>query len=162
MAFRVERGLTATPEIRALIGELDAELGANYLPEQRHGISFDMLFAPHVRFFVAWTREGAQGCGGVALISDFAELKRMYVRRESRGSGVAEAILERLTNEAVSAGMRLLRLETGIRQERAIRFYERCGFRVCGAFEPYASMAPSAIITSVFMEKAIYPAADRR
>ena len=156
-AIRVERGWAATPEIRALINELDAELSGHYLAEQRHGLRLDELFQPHIRFFIAWTENGPQGCGGVALFSEFAELKRMYVREKSRGRGIADAILERLTEEVVSAGLGRLRLETGTEQKRAIRFYERWGFKICGAFEPCSSMAPSAIATSIFMEKTVLP-----
>src|ERR1700749_4999361 len=108
-AIRLGRGLGVTTVIRALIGELEGELSANYLPEQRHGLSLEALFEPHIRFFVAWTENGPQGCGGISLFSDFAELKRMYVREQSRGRGVADAILERLTAEAVSAGLALLK-----------------------------------------------------
>ena len=152
---KLERALAASDEVRDLIGELDAELSANYSPEQRHGLSLDAIFQPHIRFFVARTDGGAMGCGGVALFSAFAEVKRMYVRRDGRGGGIADAVLERLTAEAVSAGLDLLRLETGTRQERAIRFYERNGFKTCGSFEPYTSMPPAAIVTSIFMEKMI-------
>ncbi|HWC63743.1 MAG TPA: GNAT family N-acetyltransferase, partial [Rhizomicrobium sp.] len=154
-SIRLERGLAATPEIRALIAELDAELSAHYAAEQRHGLSLDALFEPHIRFFVAWADGKAQGCGGVALFPGFAELKRMYVRPAARGGGIADAILERLSQEASAAGLDLLRLETGTMQQRAIRFYERCGFKTCGSFPPYAAMAPYAIATSVFMEKRI-------
>ena len=152
---KLERALAASDEVRDLIGELDAELSANYSPEQRHGLSLDAIFQPHIRFFVARTDDGAMGCGGVALFSAFAEVKRMYVRRDRRGGGIADAVLERLTAEAASAGLDLLRLETGTRQERAIRFYKRNGFKTCGSFEPYTSMPPAAIVTSIFMEKMI-------
>jgi putative acetyltransferase len=155
MIIRVERALAETTDIRGLIGALDAELGANYTPEQRHGISLRALFEPPVRFFVAHTPVGAQGCGGVALFDDFAELKRMYVRDDARGSGVADALIERLTQEAAEAGLTLLRLETGIAQVRAMHFYRRHGFEDCAAFEPYVSMPPASIIASVFMEKRI-------
>jgi hypothetical protein len=47
----------------------------------------------------------------------------------------------------------LLRLETGIAQVRAMGFYRRHGFETCAAFAPYIGMTPSAIATSVFMEK---------
>jgi putative acetyltransferase len=152
---RLERALAPNPEIFELIGALDAELGANYTPEQRHAVSLDALFKPPVKFFVAWSEEGAQGCGGVALFSEFAELKRMYVRDAARGTGIADALLARLTAEAAEAGLKLLRLETGNAQLRALRFYERNGFSYCGAFPPYDAMAPSAIATSLFMEKRI-------
>lgn len=153
--IRLERANAPSPEIFELIGALDAELSPHYTPEQRHAISLDALFKPPVRFFLAWTEDGAQGCGGVALFSDFAELKRMYVRDSARGQGIADALLARLTQEAADAGLDLLRLETGTAQARALRFYERSGFAYCAAFEPYASLQASAIATSLFMEKRI-------
>jgi len=93
------------------------------------------------------------GCGGVALFSDYAEVKRMYVRDVARGRCVAQAILARLETEARGAGLALLRLETGDRQAAAMRLYTNSGFRRCSAFGAYATMAPQAIATSVFFEK---------
>jgi putative acetyltransferase len=151
--IEVERVPTATVEVRELIDELDRELSANYSPEQRHGLALDAIFQPHVRFFIARTKEMAVGCGGIALCGCFAEVKRMYVRRDARGQGVADAIIARLTTEALAAGLTMLRLETGTHQAAAIRFYRRCGFQPCEAFEPYASMPSQAVATSVFLEK---------
>lgn len=149
----VEHLLRATDEVRDLIAALDDELSQHYVPEQRHGLKLDAIFQPHVRFYIVRMDGLAVGCGGVALFADFAELKRMFVRSGSRGKGVADAIIAQLEKEAVEAGLRLLRLETGTLQIAAIRFYERYGYRTCPAFQPYASMPPAAIATSVFMEK---------
>src|SRR3954449_7657234 len=91
--IRVELAPTATDEVRALIGELETVLAAEYPPEQRHGLSLDAIFQPHIRFFVARRHGAAVGCGGVALFADYAEVKRMYVRERARGQGVADAIL---------------------------------------------------------------------
>ena len=77
----------------------------------------------------------------------------MYVRDAARGQGVADAILARIEQETRSAGLSLLRLETGIRQIAAMRLYARMGFRECAVFGDYARMAPNAIATSVFLEK---------
>jgi putative acetyltransferase len=151
----VERATTPTAEVRALVGELDAELSRHYPPEQRHGLKLDAIFRPHVLFFVARLDGIATGCGGVALFDGFAEVKRMYVREDARGRGVADAILARLAAEASDAGLRLLRLETGTRQQAAIRFYARAGFTPCRAFEPYSAMPAENIATSVFMEKRV-------
>ena len=90
---QIEPVLTATDEVRSLVGELDAVLSAEYSPEQRHGLTPDAIFQPHVRFFLARLRGAAVGCGGVYLFPDFAEVKRMYVRHTARGQGVADAIL---------------------------------------------------------------------
>jgi putative acetyltransferase len=68
---------------------------------------------------------------------------------------VAKAILRRLEAEARAVGAPLLRIETGLYQEEALRFYEGAGFRRCGAFGPYAAMPARAIETSLFYEKSL-------
>jgi GNAT superfamily N-acetyltransferase len=149
----IERVTAPTDEVRALIGELDRELGANYPPEQQHGLTVDDIFTPSVRFFIARLDGAAVGCGGIATFADFAELKRMYVRPAVRRSGVADALVARLIDEAAAAGLQTVRLETGVSQHAALRFYARHGFGRCAAFEPYASMEPHTIAASVFMER---------
>ena len=151
----VELNASPSDELRALIAELEEVLAAEYPPEQRHGLSLDAIFQPHIRFFVARVDGRAAGCGGVALFADFAEVKRMYVRPEARGRGVADAVLARVEAETQAAGLAVLRLETGDRQLAAMRFYERAGFRRCGAFGAYAAMPRTATATSVFYEKPV-------
>lgn len=149
-----------TDEVRLLVGELNDELGALYSAEQRHGLALDALFQPHIRFFVARADGRPAGCGGVALFGGFAEIKRMYVRSTLRGQGIADAIMARLMSETAQAGLKLLKLETGVYSGAAIQFYKRSGFAVCAAYEPYTAMPPQAIVTSVFMEKSIHEAAE--
>jgi putative acetyltransferase len=54
------------------------------------------VFEPHVRFFVARIGEEAVGCGAVALLDGYAEVKRMYTSEAARGRGVGKAVLARL------------------------------------------------------------------
>ena len=152
---QIEPALTATDEVRSLVGELEAVLSNEYLPEQRHGLTLDAIFQPNVRFFLARLRGAAVGCGGVFLFPDFAEVKRMYVRPTARGQGVADALLVRIEAEVQRTGLTVLRLETGDRQIAAMRLYVRMGFRECPAFGAYALMAPQSIASSVFFEKRI-------
>jgi putative acetyltransferase len=149
----IELAKSATDEVRVLVDELEGVLSAEYPPEQRHGLKLDALFQPHVRFFLARLDGSAVGCGGVALFADFAEVKRMYVRDAARGRGVAQALLKRIEMETRSAGLSMLRLETGDRQLAAQRLYSRVGFQSCAVFGAYATMAPHSIATSVFLEK---------
>ncbi len=155
MAITIERATAPTDDVARLVGELEAELAAEYPPEQRHGLALDAIFRPHVRFFVARLDGAAVGCGGVALFDGFAELKRMYVRPDTRGRGIADALVARLEEEARAAGLTIVRLETGTRQHAAMRFYERVGFVTCGAFGEYAAMTPDRVAGSVFYEKRI-------
>jgi putative acetyltransferase len=153
MDIRIEQAMAPDADVRALIEELEEDLSSNYAPHQRHGLALEAIFQPHIHFFLARRGGEALGCGGVALCQDFAEVKRMYVRAGARGQGIADALMERLAGVARTAGRNLLRLETGDRQQAAIRFYARLGFTDCKDFEPYSSMPPEAIATSVFMEK---------
>ena len=124
----VELVLEPTDDVRALVGELDRILSAEYTPEQRHGLPLDAIFKPDIRFFLARSKGAAVGCRGVAFFADFAEVKRMYVRDVARGSGAARALLARIEREAREAGFAVLRLETGARQVAALRSMSERGF----------------------------------
>ncbi|QWS32414.1 GNAT family N-acetyltransferase [Curtobacterium aetherium] len=102
-------------------------------------------------FFVARDQSGTPvGCGGLRIVEDgIAEVKRMYVRTETRGTGVAAAILRRLEEAALDLGSPALVLETGTEQKRAIRFYEREGFTRIANFGPYAGAARSVCYSKV-------------
>jgi putative acetyltransferase len=151
--IRIEQVLAPTPEVVALLTELDGVLGAEYEPHQRHALSVEALFQPGILFFVARLDGAAAGCGGVAMFDGFAEVKRMYSRESARGRGIGKALLARIEAEARGAGLPLLRLETGIRQFAAIGLYERCGFSACSAFGHYATLPAARITESLFYEK---------
>jgi putative acetyltransferase len=155
MGVTIELVNKESAELRQLIGELDAVLGANYEPHQRHGLSLAQLFEPHVRFFIVRLDGVAAGCGGVALFNDYAEVKRMYTRPSARGRGLARMLLRRIEDEAGAAGKRVLRLETGPLQREAIGLYQAVGFIACDAFGHYAAMAPRDIEMSLFFEKTL-------
>jgi putative acetyltransferase len=152
---------TATDDVRALIGELDQTLSAEYPPEERHGLTLDAIFQPHIRFFLARLDGASVGCGGVAFYADYAEVKRMYVCDAARGRGVARALLARIEWQVRESGLGLLRLETGVRQFAALRLYERAGFQRCAVFGAYVEMPPQAVATSVFLEKRLAAPAAR-
>jgi putative acetyltransferase len=80
----------------------------------------------------------------------WGEVKRMYVRPELRGQGIARRILAALEDVARDWGLPLLRLETGARSHDALAFYRRAGFRERGPFGDYRH-DPNC----VFMEKAL-------
>lgn len=155
MDIAIERVQAPNSETRELLAELDAVLSGPYAADQRHALSIEQLFEPNLRFFVAWLDGAAVACGGVGFYDGFAELKRMYSRPAVRGRGVGKALLQRLEAEARAVGSPLLRIETGVYQQEALRFYERAGFRRCGPFGPYAAMPPRAIELSLFYEKSI-------
>jgi GNAT superfamily N-acetyltransferase len=96
-------------------------------------------------FLVAETADGESvGCGGLRYLGDGeAEIKRMYVRPEHRGTGVSVAVLAGLEEHGRRLGLRRLTLETGDRQPDAQRFYEREGYSRIPNFGPYEGVAES-------------------
>jgi putative acetyltransferase len=127
-----------TPDAQTLIAELEAELAPFYPIESRHGYSVQKLLAEGVAFFLTRENDTPAGCGGIKLFgSEYAEVKRMYVRPQFRGLGLAKRMLEHLADYAQIHGVGVLRLETGIHQEAAICLYERMGFQRIPPFGEY-------------------------
>jgi ribosomal protein S18 acetylase RimI-like enzyme len=127
-----------SPDARVLIGELDAHLEPLYPTKSRHGYSVEKLIAEGVAFFLIRDDGVPAGCGGIKLVGrEYGELKRMYVRPQFRGAGLAKLMLDHLSDHAARHGVALLRLETGIHQQAAIALYERAGFKRIPPFGGY-------------------------
>jgi putative acetyltransferase len=127
-----------TPDATQLIMELEAVLQPLYAAESRHGFSIEKLLNQGVAFFVSRYDSEAAGCGGIKLFgTDYAEIKRMYVRPQFRGHGLGKHMLEHLADYTVQHGISVLRLETGIYQPEAIGLYEQFGFQRIPPFGDY-------------------------
>jgi putative acetyltransferase len=95
-------------------------------------------------FFLAFVDDQPAGCGGLRQLGPTeAEVKRMFVAPQHRGTGVSTAILERLEVFGRERGYARLVLETGDRQPDAIRFYTREGYERIANFGYYADSAAS-------------------
>lgn len=96
-------------------------------------------------FFVARAADGtAVGCGGLRDLGDGSgEVKRMYVAPAARGTGAAAHILRALEDWARGRGWTSLRMETGVRQPDAVRFYLRSGYERIPNFGPYEGVGDS-------------------
>ncbi len=71
------------------------------------------------------------------------EIKRMYVRPDARGSGVADALLDAVEQRARDEGVPRVVIHTGDRQIAALRFYERHGYTPIDVFPPYEEVTYS-------------------
>jgi putative acetyltransferase len=138
-----------SPVARSVIAELEAVLDPHYPEESRHGYDVDRLMSEGVDFFLVHHDDQVAGSGGIQFYgSDYGESKRMYIRPVFRGRGLGRLLIEHLSEHAVSRGVGLLRLETGIYQDEAIRLYEGTGFyRVA----PFGHYRPDPL--SIFFER---------
>lgn len=148
-----------TPDIEFRSQEADAEPGHSLLAGMRAEIAeiYDgqdldgpempkagpaELGPPHGAFLVGYLEGRPVCCGGLKRLPDGAcEIKRMFVVPEARGRGVARALLVALEARARELGYEVARLDTGPRQERSRRMYERAGYAPIGNFNanPVAS-----------------------
>ncbi len=92
----------------------------------------------------------AVGCGAFRKInSQECEMKRLYVRGQFRGRGIAKELAETLIRSARSAGYVTMRLETTKFMLSAIALYTSLGFQTS---DPYYPIPLSFREITVFME----------
>lgn len=93
---------------------------------------------------VFYENEVALGCGAFKEYEEnVAELKRMFVLPESRGKGIASAILAALENWAKEEGFTSCILETSCRLQNAIALYQKFGFEVTPNYGQYIGVESS-------------------
>ena len=127
-----------TADARLLISELEAHLDPLYPRTSRHGYSVEKLMQQAVAFFVSRQDGILAGCGGIEFFgNEYGEIKRMYVRPQFRGLGLARLMLDHLAAHTREHKVNLLRLETGIHQKEAIALYEGMGFQQIPPFGSY-------------------------
>lgn len=130
------------PGVLRLLDASDAFAASLYPAESNHLVDVATLLQPNVRFLVARVGDLVVGCGAIVLHTEepansYAEIKRMFVAEQARGRAAGRQILNALETEAVDAGAKATRLETGVLNRDAIRLYERSGYRRIGPFGDY-------------------------
>ncbi|QXP66240.1 GNAT family N-acetyltransferase [Polaribacter sp. AHE13PA] len=93
----------------------------------------------------------AVGCGAIKKFDNTSvEVKRMFVSKDDRGKGVAQKVLQELETWAKELGCKKCVLETGKRQVEAVKFYQKCNYKVIENYGQYKEME-----NSVCFEKAL-------
>ena len=140
-------------DILPLLRDGEAHSASLYPAESNHHLPLDALRAANVRFLVARDGSGRPlATGALVITGDRAEVKRMWVVEAARGRGLSRSLLDRLIGEARAAGVRTLRLETGVASHAALGLYTAAGFVAC---PPFGAYRPDPL--SVFMERAVDP-----
>ncbi|WP_308126424.1 GNAT family N-acetyltransferase [Rhodococcoides corynebacterioides] len=127
------------PDVIEMIDEVQQEYVRRYGGPDSTPLRVEEFLPPVGVLFVVRDAEGSVGMGGWrahdggpeadGLRPGDAEIKRMYVRPQARGRGVARAVLAAVERSATEAGRRRLVLETGLRQPEAIGLYTSSGYR---------------------------------
>ena len=85
---------------------------------------------PDGRLYLARVADGtAAGCVALRRLDGArCEMKRLYVRPEHRGRGIARRLIRQITDDARQLGYRHLLLDTLPALEEAVRLYRRLDF----------------------------------
>jgi GNAT superfamily N-acetyltransferase len=70
---------------------------------------------------------------GFSLTKD-DELNQLYVSAEARGKGVAQALIGEFEDRLAAAGVSTVWLGCAIGNDRAARFYEKCGWHLARTY----------------------------
>ncbi|MBK8193850.1 MAG: GNAT family N-acetyltransferase [Lewinellaceae bacterium] len=86
--------------------------------------------APNGCLLLVSDGENTVGCAGVRRWQgDIAELKRMYLRSDVRGTGAGRRLLDAALDRARGLGYRAIRLDTLPTMHAAIALYRKYGFQ---------------------------------
>jgi putative acetyltransferase len=151
--INISRANSNNSQFKELIILLDKELTGRYGELQKMYRKQNIIekIQPVVLAFVD---DKIAGCGCFReMDATAAEIKRMFVKKEFRGTGISKLLLNELESWACEKGYKTLLLETGIKQPEAINLYAKAGFHKIENYGEYADMA-----NSLCMQKDIFTA----
>ncbi len=150
MSINLIRTDSDNVDFRELVAMLDADLAIRDGADHSFYAQYNKL--DKIReVVVAYENEMAVGCGAFKEYeTKKSEIKRMYVREENRGRGIAGKILKKLEARAKELNFSECVLETGFNQPEAIRLYQKSGYEIIPNYGQYAGVE-----TSVCMKKSV-------
>ena len=122
------------------LGGTDAEAVLHFYPVEKYARLMEGLEAEHMApaggIKLALQSNTTIGCGMFHTFAPgTAEIKRVYVRQDARGTGAGRAIMESLVAACRAAGFRRILMDTGRALTAAQGLYLSMGFRARGPYQ---------------------------
>ncbi len=147
--LKIQRTTSENPDFSQLVTLLDAYLWEVYPETQAEYDTFNVIESNDT-VVIAYKGGVAVGCGCLKKVDqETAEIKRMFVRPDSRGLGVSHLIMEDLEKWAKELGINKLILETLHKQLSAISLYEKRGYQRIANYGPYIGLPNSICMRKV-------------
>ncbi len=128
---------------------VDKAFGHQFLLDELKKLS-TVFGPPNGRTLLLRSEDKYLGCGAYKRLDEkTCEMKRVFLRPETRGLGLGRILCTELMREAKEDGYSFMRLDTGGRLVEAIKAYKSLGFRDCA---PYNDYPPDLMPYIVFME----------
>lgn len=131
MTFTIEPRRLGDPDLDALVVDAVAELNRRYTESGEPDDEYHL--APDAVCLVAYVDGTPAACIARIDVDEdgwdgTVEMKRVFVREEFRGRGIARALVAEFEQAAWATGAQRIRLETGTRQPEAVALYESLGY----------------------------------
>ncbi|MEO6686113.1 MAG: GNAT family N-acetyltransferase [Dyadobacter sp.] len=133
-------------DFQKLTGELDIELCKIYNTNPEDYEEYNRITGlPTV--VLAYENEEPVGCGCFKIFNDkTVEIKRMFIKENQRGKGIASSLLAELETWAKELGYEEAVLETGKGQPNAIKLYQKHGYQIIENYNQYDDLEISVCL----------------
>ncbi|WP_380283847.1 GNAT family N-acetyltransferase [Kitasatospora purpeofusca] len=146
------------PDAQLLAAEVQQEYVRRYGEADLTELHPEHFDPPAGLFLVAYLDGVPVACGGwrakraaaFGIRDTDAELKRMFVRPQARGRGLARVVLRHLERTAAEAGRTRFVLETGTEQPEAVALYASEGYAAIEKFGLYREHEQSICLGKEF------------
>jgi putative acetyltransferase len=146
--MKIVRSDASNPDFIELVKYLDEELAIKDGDNHAFYAQYDKIDKIKHTVLVC-ENDLAIGCGAMKEYEpETMEIKRVFIRPDNRGKGIAAIILKELESWSVELKYRKCILETGANNPEAIGLYKKNGYRIISNYSQYAG-----IETSVCFEK---------
>lgn len=131
------------PDFIELVKMLDADLAIRDGEDHAFYAQFNKIDRIK-NVMVAYADEIPVACGAFKFYEEGkVEIKRMFVKPEYRGKGIAAELLKALEIWAKELGYQSCVLETGLKQPEAIALYQKSGYQIIANYGQYAGVENS-------------------
>ena len=136
-------------DFKKLVAELDYHLTDFYGEEQDFFDKHNKVDAIK-NVIIIYDNDIPIGCGGIKEYSNLImEIKRMYIKPEYRGQGIASNILLSLENWATELGYSSTILETLKAKESVISMYSKNGYKIIPNYGQYENIESSVCMRKI-------------
>jgi GNAT superfamily N-acetyltransferase len=147
--IRIQRTDTDNQQFQRLVSELDKYLsGVNGSSDSFYAQFNKIEYLKHV--VIAQIENQTVGCGALkAFDGESMEVKRMYVLPEMRRKGVADSVLKELEIWSKELGYPKCILETSIKMQDAVSFYQKSSYSIIPNYGQYKDMESSVCFEKI-------------
>lgn len=143
MNFKIKRTNSEEPDFSTLVKELDVYLKTVDGDDHEFYHQYNNIDVLN-NVVVAYVDEIPVACGSIKKYNaTTVEIKRMYVKPNSRGKGLAKRVLKELEIWAKELGYQKIILETGKKQVEAVAFYKKCAYHSIPNYGQYKDIENS-------------------